>query len=299
MIPAMALWPCIAGVVFLVAGAVVARKQIATATGIDKLIVLGRTFYGASLAAFGAEHLSGAQFIQGGVPAWMPWHLFWAYFVGFALIASALSLIFGRLARWSVRWSVRWSALLTCAMILMFVFMIHLPNAAAAPGGRIIWTVILRDLCFATSMGALAGSLWGKSRMISLITLGRICIGVALIFFAAQHLLHPTFAPGVPLEKMTPSWVPAPALWGCLMAALLLAGGVAILVNRRARQAAAWLGLVMIVLTVALYLPILLMDQPASMVEGTNYVFDTLMYAGTLLVLAEVLPQQSFRPKAL
>jgi uncharacterized membrane protein YphA (DoxX/SURF4 family) len=83
------------------------------------------------------------------------------------------------------------------------------------------------------------------------------------------------------------------------MAALLLAGGVAILVNRRARQAAAWLGLVMIVLTVALYLPILLMDQPASMVEGTNYVFDTLMYAGTLLVLAEVLPQQPFRPKAL
>jgi hypothetical protein len=46
----------------------------------------------------------------------------------------------------------------------------------------------------------------------------------------------------------------------------------------------------MILLTLLLYVPILAVAPQASLVEAINYVADTLLFAGTLLVLAPALP---------
>jgi len=106
-------------------------------------------------------------------------------------------------------------------------------------------------------------------------------------------LLHPEFAPGVPLPKLTPLWVPLHAWWGYLMGAVLLFAGVCLLINKRPRTAAAWIGLVMTLLTVVLYSPLLaLAQQPSQMNEGINYIFDTLLFAGTVLVLTAALPAE-------
>jgi uncharacterized membrane protein len=274
---------CIVGVVFLGIGIAAAWPTLSRARGLEKLIALGLTFEAAALATFGTEHQFLARFIMQGVPAWMPARLFWAYFVGVALIAAALSLALNR--------CVKWSALLTGIMILLFVLTIHVPNAAANPHDRFIWTVVLRDLAFASGIAALAGSRWDWGW---LVTLGRVIVAAVALFFAIEHFLHPTYAPGVPLQKMTPAWVPMPALWGYLVGTLLLAGGLALIANWRSRSAAGWLGLVMLVLTVALYLPILLMASGTGpLIEGINYVGDTLLYSGTLLVLAEALPNNA------
>jgi uncharacterized membrane protein len=281
----MQFWPCVAGVVVLGVGLAAAWREFSAARGLEKLVTLGRAFAGASLAAFGAEHLSGAQFIAPGVPAYMPMREFWVYFVGIALIAAGISLALNRF--------VRWSALLTGCMELLFVLMIHVPNAAAHPDDRIIWTVVLRDLGFAAGMWALAGSrLRAGLGARALVLAGRVLLGIVVIFFAVEHFLHPLFAPGVPLSKVTPAWVPVAAVWGYLTGLLLLAGGVLLLVNWRARIAAAGLGLVMTVLAVLLYLPIQVMVAGTPVgVEGLNYTFDTLLFAGTLLVLAGALPK--------
>ena len=45
-------------------------------------------------------------------------------------------------------------------------------------------------------------------------------MAIPLMFFGVEHFLHPKFAPGVPLAKLTPGWVPAPPVWGYLIGPL-------------------------------------------------------------------------------
>ena len=284
---------CFAGLIYLVAGVFVLRKEIGAARGRDKLIALGCVFVAAPLAVFAIEHFGGARVMQNMVPSWMPAHLFWAYFVGYALLAAATSLI--------VRKFVRLSSSLLGLMFFLFVGMIHIPIALADPKDRFAWTVALRDLSFAGGAWALAGL---HSRASSqqqskwMILFGRIVIAIAAIFFAAEHFLHPEFAPGVPLEKMTPAWVPFPSVWGYLAGAILLAAGIGLALNKRSRIAAASIGALTTVLTVFLYLPILILAHGGStpeVTEALNYVADTLLFAGAALVLASALPRDPDR----
>jgi uncharacterized membrane protein len=124
----------------------------------------------------------------------------------------------------------------------------------------------------------------------TLISVARFCIGIPLIVYGIEHFLHPEFAPGVPLTKLTPPWVPIPFFWAYLVGAVLLIGGVAILLNKRARPAATYVGLVITLLTLFLYTPLLAMvRQPSEIIGEVNYVADTLFFAGTVLFLAKAL----------
>jgi uncharacterized membrane protein len=277
-----------AGLIYLAAGVFAFRKEIGAARGWDKLIALGCVFTAVPLAVFAPEHLHGPEFVQNVVPSWMPARWFWPYFVGCALLAAATSL--------TVRKFVRLSSTLLGLMFFLFVCMIYMPSALAHLKNRFAWTYLLRDLSFAGGAWALAGlSRW-------MILFGRIAIGIAAIFFAVQHFLHPEFAPGVPLEKMTPSWVPFPDVWGYLAGAILLAAGTGLVLNKQSRTAAASIGTLMTVLTLLLYLPILIQAHGGSMTdinEGLNYVADTLLYAGAGLALASALPRDAGRAEAL
>ena len=199
------------------------------------------------------------EFVQNMVPSWMPAHLFWAYFVGCALLAAATSL--------TARKFVRLSSTLLGLMFFLFVCMIYMPYALAHPRIDSRGPYVLRDLSFAAGAWALAGL---HSRASSpqqskwMILFGRIVIAIAAIFFAVEHFLHPEFAPGVPLEKKTPSWVPFPSVWGYLAGAILLAAGIGLALNKKSRMAAASIGALMTVLTLFLYLLILILAHGGS-----------------------------------
>src|SRR6202047_644038 len=280
----------LAGLIYLVAGVFIRRKEISAARGWDQLITLGCFFIAASLAAFAPEHFHGGPtYIQNMAPSWMPARWFWPYFVGCALLSAATSL--------TVRKFVRLSSTLLGLMFFLFVCMIYLPSALAHPGNRFAWTFALRDLSFAGGAWALAGL---HSRASSpqqskwMILFGRIVVAIAAIFFAVQHFLHPEFAPGVPLEKMTPSWVPFPSVWGYLAGAILLAAGIGLALNKHSRIAAASIGALMTAFTLFLYLPILILAHGGStpkINEALNYIADTLLFAGVALVLASALPR--------
>jgi uncharacterized membrane protein len=184
-------------------------------------------------------------------------------------------------------------------MFLIFVCTIHLPNTLAEPKDRIVWAVVLRDLSFAAGAWALAG-LYSRARSPQLskwiILFARIVIAIAVVFFAVEHFLHPEFAPGVPLAKITPSWVPIARVWGYLAGAILLAAGIALALNKKSRIAAASIGALMTFFTLFLYLPILILAHGGSADDITvaiNYVFDTLLFAGTALALASALPHDA------
>src|SRR3954451_5093793 len=117
-----------ASIVLLLIALWAAKTDIGNARGLDKVVALGKLCFAIPLAVFGAEHLSAAQFIQMGVPAFVPWHLFWAYFVGFALIAASLSI--------ATKMQVRWSGLLFGIMMFSFVAMMDLPGSIAHLNNR-------------------------------------------------------------------------------------------------------------------------------------------------------------------
>jgi hypothetical protein len=287
------VWMCLAGLVYLVAGFFLLRKDVSAARGGDKLIALGCMFIAVPLAVFAPEHFGGPMGVAEMVPSWMPMHLFWAYFVGCALFAAATSL--------TARKFVRLASTLLGLMFFLFVCMMHIPNALADPKNRFAWAYALRDLSFAGGAWALAG-LHGRASSPQpskwMILFGRIVIAMAAIFFAIEFFLHPGFAPGFPLEKVTPSWVPFPTLWGYLTGAILLAAGIGLVLNRKSRAAATAIGALMTVLTLFLYLPIWILARGGTtpeIMEAINSLFDTLLYAGAALVLASALPRDPDR----
>jgi len=221
----------------------------------------------------------------------MPWRLFWAYFVGFALLSASLSI--------ATKIQVRWSGLLFGIMMFLFVAMLDIPGALASPRDRFAWTLAIREMSFAGGGWILAGNAMreqgrgqGKSK---LITVGRVLIAIAAIFFGVEHFLHPAACPGVPLEKLTPPWIPGRLLIGYLTGAILLVAGASILLAKKTRLAATYLGTWIVLLVLFIYGPILIaqMSDPSTEVkiEGINYFADTLLFAGAILALASATPR--------
>ena len=277
----LVFWCSVSGSVFLLAGLVLIRKELTQASGLDKILVLGYVFEAAPLAVFGTEHLLASRSIMQIVPSWMPAPLFWTYFVGLALFAAAASFI--------ARRHLRWSALLLAIMFFIFVLTMDVPGVIADAKHRLNWTLMLRETAFAGGPLALSGAMRRRdSVQISnvLIAIGRICVAIALIFYGFEHFAFPKNAPGVPLEKMTPNWVPAPESWAYAVGVVLLIAGAAMLFNWRTRTAAASVGAVMTALTLFLYLPIFVQEWHTPLaLEGLNYVGDTLLFGGTVLLV--------------
>jgi uncharacterized membrane protein YphA (DoxX/SURF4 family) len=280
-----------ASIVLLLIAAWAAKTEIARARRLDKVVVLSNLCFALPLAVFGAEHLSAAQFIQQGVPSFVPWHLFWAYFVGFALLAASLSI--------ATKIQVRWSGLLFGIMMFLFVAMMDIPGALAKPDNRFNWTLLLRELAFGGGGWLLAAGAMreeGDGRGVSgLIIVGRVLVGIAAVFYGVETFLHPLGMPGIPLEKLMSEWIPARPLIGYLTAAILVVAGTMILLGMKTRTAATYLGTWIVLLVVFVYGPILIASladpSTAVKVEGLNYFFDTLLFAGAILVLASATPR--------
>jgi hypothetical protein len=111
------------------------------ARGFDKLILLHFTLTEATASI---------------VPAWIPWHQFWVYFVGTCFIAAALSLV--------TRIQARLSASLLALTFFLFVMLMDAPGWARNPRDRFALTFALRELSFSGGPLALAASLTEQSR---------------------------------------------------------------------------------------------------------------------------------------
>jgi uncharacterized membrane protein len=276
----LVFWASFLGTAFLLSGFALIRKQWTAARGLDKVILLGFAFVAAPLAVFGTEHMLIPHDLMGMVPTWIPVPLFWVYFVGSGLFAAALS--------FTARRYLRWSALCLALMFFIFVATMDLPGTIANAKDRISWTLMLRETAFGGGALALAGWARGENGRISkaMIAIGRTCVAVALIFYSIEHFAFPKSAPGVPLEKMTPNWVPMPAFWAYAVGAVLLVAGIGMLFNRRTATAAAYVGIVMTFLTLFLYFPLYLKALgTAQSLEELNYVGDTLFFGGTVLLI--------------
>jgi uncharacterized membrane protein YphA (DoxX/SURF4 family) len=292
-------WPYFFGAAILVIGlAMAAKNEVRQARGFDILILFGPLLFAIPMAIFGADHLTAAKFIAMIIPSWIPGHLFWAYFVGVAMISAALSLATG------IQW--RLAALLLGIMIFLFVLMLHIPALFSLTHDKTRLTIALRDL--ALSGGALAlatsstelGHAHRTARSFQtlriptlnpkLSSVTRFFVAIPIVIFGIDHFLYPTFAPGIPQENgavfvTMPAWIPGHAFWAYLVGTTFVACGLGIIVGKHARSAAMILGATVLVLVVFVYVP-LTVAKASDIANGLNYLAIHLALAGAALLLA-------------
>jgi uncharacterized membrane protein len=281
---------CSAGIALFVIGVWAAKREIAAARGLGKIVALCNLCFAIPLAVFGALHLFGPGFVAAIVPTYMPWRPFWVYFVGYALIAASLSI--------AVKVGVRWSGLLFGIMMFLFVAMIHFPGALREPHDRFIWTIVCRETSFGGAGWILAGAAMEGERgrgKTALMTVGRVFVTLALIVFGVEHFLHPTGLPGVPLKKQMAAWIPGRVLIDYVTGAALLVAAGSIVLARRTRVVATCVAGWILLMVLVIYGPVLIaaLSEPGIgvKVEAINYFADTLLFAGVILVLAKVAPR--------
>jgi uncharacterized membrane protein len=288
-IPSTVIWSYfVSGVVLAIGLATMfLRGDWQKARGLEKLILFGPLFYAAPLAGFGTEHFTLTEAIASIVPAWIPWHLFWAYCVGTCFIAAALSLV--------TRIQTGLSASLLALTFFLFVVLMDAPGWAQDPRNRFAPTLALRELSFSGGPLALAASLTeqGRERSRHMLTaIARYFIAIPALFFGLEQFVHGNYVPGIPLDRVTPAWIYGHAIWTYLAAVVSAFAGTLLLIGKRTRAAATWLGLSVLFVELVVYLPVGIVDR-ASLGQGFNYLADTLMFCGTVLLLAGAMPREA------
>ena len=104
--------------------------------------------------------------------------------------------------------------------------------------------------------------------------------------------MHGNHVPGIPLRAITPGYVYGHALWTYLAAVVYAVAGTLLLVGKKTRAAATWLGLTVLLVELAVYVPIGVVER-ASLNNGLNYLADTLMFCGAVLLLARAMPREA------
>jgi uncharacterized membrane protein len=121
---------------------------------------LALVLYAIALPMVGLSHFVYAKAAASAVPAWLPYHMGFAYLTGAGHIAAGLGILFGVLPRLA--------ATAEAVMISIFMLLVSVPGIVASPATRLPWTEFFITATVAGAAWAIAGSLqgaaWGLAR---------------------------------------------------------------------------------------------------------------------------------------
>ena len=90
-----------------------------------KLAPYGAILFPITIISFGTDHFLYAKEAADYIPSWIPYHMFWMYFCGVALLGSGVSIIF--------KIKTKLIATLLGTMILIWFVSLHIPRVIVSP----------------------------------------------------------------------------------------------------------------------------------------------------------------------
>jgi putative oxidoreductase len=114
---------------------------------------IGVVLYALVIGFFGVNHFLNRTGFQNTIPAIIPYHVFWVYFFGVALIVASISFLTGKYTRVA--------GLFLALFLLIIVLTIHLPAVIRSEGDPIVsisLTNLVKDTGLAGAALMIAGS---------------------------------------------------------------------------------------------------------------------------------------------
>jgi uncharacterized membrane protein len=208
-----------------------------------------RTLIAVSFVAFGAHQIFYARFVTrviGTLPPWVPWQPLLAVLTGIGLVAAGVALGLNR----------RNVAVALGAACLAFALLTHLPSSLAGPAGTIPWVPFGKGLTIAGCAFTVAGSLEAHFHDLSprvFITYGKCSLGAFMILCGVIHFL---FRDGV--ATLFPSWIPWHVFFTLMAGALLICGGIGMMVPVTTRLASLLSGIMILAWVPLIHIPLAL-----------------------------------------
>ncbi|WP_426668945.1 hypothetical protein ACPPVU_22305 [Mucilaginibacter sp. McL0603] len=114
----------LAGGAFVIAYCFPRKNEGSLTRFLGKLIPFGAALFPITIISFSIDHFLYAKEAQGYVPSWIPYHLFWMYFAGVALLGSGIAIIL------KIRTGL--IAALLGVMIFLWFISLHMPRVMAS-----------------------------------------------------------------------------------------------------------------------------------------------------------------------
>jgi uncharacterized membrane protein len=119
---------------------------------------VGIVLYALVIGFFGINHFLNGTGFQNTIPSFLPYHIFWVYLTGVALIAAAISFLTGK--------QTKLAGLFLFAYLIIIVLTIHLPALIHSEGSPII-SIALTNLVKDTGLAGAALMIAGGGHRIS------------------------------------------------------------------------------------------------------------------------------------
>jgi putative oxidoreductase len=119
---------------------------------------VGIVLYALVIGFFGVNHFLYGTGFQKSIPSFIPYHIFWVYLTGAALIAAAISFLTGK--------QTKLAGLFLFTYLIIIVLTIHLPAVVHSEGSPIV-SIALTNLVKDTGLAGAALMIAGRGSKVS------------------------------------------------------------------------------------------------------------------------------------